>query len=326
VAPGLYFRIALGGVTGHQTFAADAGVVVEPGRLNDVILALVRVFIQHGDRSNRKRARFKYVVEKLGMEGVLAAAEARLGIKLPRLAPDSPAVLPRDHSQNGHGHVGVHRQKQDGLFYVGAGVPVGQMTARQLDRVADVADRYGSGEVRLTVWQNFIVPNVPEAFVGSAARALEKAGFPAAQSNLQSGFVACTGNRYCKYAATDTKGHALEMMGYLDKRVALDAPVNIHFTGCPHSCAQHFIGDIGLLGTKVKGGSGEGYHIVVGGGFGDNRSIGRQVFTGVPAEALATTLEAMLKGYLARRAGGETFHAFCARHAVGELQEAFCHA
>jgi len=321
--PGIYFRIALGGVTGHQTFASDWGVVVPEARLNEVMVALLRVFIEHGDRTNRKKARFKYVVEGMGLERVLLEAEKHLDFKLTRLAVDSPLQEARRFSQQGHSHVGVSPQKQAGLFYLGAQVSVGQMTDKQLERLADVADNYGTGEVRLTVWQNVIVPNVREAFVGSAAKALKKAGFPTEQSNVKSGFIACTGNRYCKFAATDTKGHAIAVMNALDKRLSLDRPVNIHFTGCAHSCAQHFMGDIGLLGTKVKTESGEGYHITVGGGFGENRKIGRQLFSGVPAEAVVDTLEAMLKGYLSRRLEGETFHAFCNRHSVGQLQEAF---
>ncbi len=323
IDPGVYFRIALGGVTGHQTFASDWGVVVPETKLNQVIVALLRVFIEHGDRTNRKKARFKYVVEALGLEGVLIEAEKQLDFKLIRLAADSTAQMPREFSQQGHSHIGVYPQKQKGLFYLGAQVPVGQMTDKQLDRLADIADSYGTSEVRLTVWQNVIVPNVKEAFVGSAAKALRKAGFPTEQSNLKSGFIACTGSRYCKFAATDTKGHAISVMNALDKRVVLDRPVNIHFTGCAHSCAQHFMGDIGLLGTKVKTASGEGYHITVGGGFGDNRKIGRQVFAGVPAEELVEVLEVMLKGYQSRRQEGESFHAFCNRHSVGQLQEAF---
>jgi ferredoxin-nitrite reductase len=324
IEPGIYFRIALGGVTGHQTFASDWSVVVPAASLNEVIIALVRVFIAHGDRTNRKKARFKYVVESLGLEGIQSEVEKLLNFKLTRLPIDSPIQVPRDFSQQGHSHVGVYPQKQERLFYLGAQVPVGQLTDRQLDRLADIADSYGSGEVRLTVWQNVIIPNVREAFVGSAAKALRKAGFPTEQSNLRSGFVACTGNRYCKYAASDTKGHAIAMMDYLERRVKLDRPINIHFTGCAHSCAQHFMGDIGLLGTKVKTDSGEGYHITVGGGFGENRKIGRQIFSGVPFESLGGTLETMLKGYLAKRIASESFHDFCNRHTVGELQEAFC--
>ncbi|MBK8040997.1 MAG: NirA family protein [Verrucomicrobiaceae bacterium] len=320
----VYFRILLGGVTGHQTFASDWGVIVKPEQLNDVMVALLRVFIQFGDRTNRKKARFKYVIEDKGLDGVLAEAEKHLKFKLTRLPPDSPTQEKRSHSQQGHSHVGIYPQKQEGLVYVGASVPVGQMTAKQMERIADLADSYGSGEVRLTVWQNFIIPNVKAAYAATLAKSLKKLGFPCEQSPLRNGFVACTGSKYCKFAATDTKGNAIAMMDYLDKRVKLDKPVNIHFTGCAHSCAQHFMGDIGLLGTKVKSESGEGYHITVGGGFGENRKIGRQVFSGVSVESLGETLEGMLKGYLKGRSSPEeSFHSFCNRHSVNELQVAF---
>ena len=320
----VYFRILLGGVTGHQTFASDWGVIVKPEQLNDVMVALLRVFIQFGDRTNRKKARFKYVIEDKGLDGVLEEAEKHLKFKLTRLPPDSPTQEKRSHSQQGHSHVGIYPQKQEGLVYVGASVPVGQMTAKQMERIADLADSYGSGEVRLTVWQNFIIPNVKAAYAATLAKSLKKLGFPCEQSPLRNGFVACTGSKYCKFAATDTKGNAIAMMDYLDKRVKLDKPVNIHFTGCAHSCAQHFMGDIGLLGTKVKTESGEGYHITVGGGFGENRKIGRQVFSGVSVETLGETLEGMLKGYLKGRSGPEeSFHSFCNQRTIGQLQEAF---
>jgi ferredoxin-nitrite reductase len=324
IEPGIYFRIALGGVTGHQTFASDWGVIVKPEQLNQIMIALLRVFIKHGDRTNRKKARFKYVVEGMGLDGVLAETEKLLPFKLTRLAPESAIQKKRTFSQQGHSHVGVYPQKQTGLSYIGATVPVGQLTANQLDRIADIADSYGTGEIRLTVWQNFIIPNVADAFLKTAAKALKRIGFPTQESPLRNGFIACTGSRYCKFAATDTKGHAIAMMDYLEKRVPLDKPVNVHFTGCAHSCAQHFMGDIGLLGTKAKGESGEGYHITVGGGFGENRKIGRQVFSAVPFESLGETLEAMLKSYLTNRAtADESFHGFCNRHTVGQLQELF---
>lgn len=327
IEPGIYFRIALGGVTGHQTFASDWGVIVKPEQLNQIMVALLRVFIKHGDRTNRKKARFKYVVEGMGLDGVLAETEKLIPFKLIRLAPDSAIQKKRTFSQQGHSHVGVYPQKQTGLSYIGATVPVGQLSANQLDRIADIADSYGTGEVRLTVWQNFIIPNVADAFIKTAAKALKRIGFHTQESPLRNGFIACTGNRYCKFAATDTKGHAIAMMDYLEKRVPLDKPVNVHFTGCAHSCAQHFMGDIGLLGTKAKGESGEGYHITVGGGFGENRKVGRQVFSTVPFESLGETLEAMLKAYLAHRTNvDESFHAFCNRHTVGQLQEIFSNA
>lgn len=324
IVPGVWFRLCLGGVTGHQTFASDAGVLVTPSQLNQVILSILRVFIRDGDRTNRKKARLKYILEEIGIPAFVEQVEALLKFKLLRLPPGIHEK-PRSFSQQSHGHVGVFPQKQPGLFYIGASVPVGQLTAKQLERIAYLADTFGTGEVRLTVWQNFIIPNVSESFVPSVCKELKKLGFDTNQSNLRSGFVACTGNRYCKFAASDTKGHAIAMMDYLDRRVKLDQPINVHFTGCAHSCAQHFMGDIGLLGTKVKlqGESVEGYHITVGGGFGENRKVGRQIFSNISFNSLGTTLEAMMKGYLRMREGKESFHQFCNRHSVGQLQEVF---
>jgi ferredoxin-nitrite reductase len=327
IEPGVWFRLLLGGVTGHQSFGSDWGVIVKPADLNRVILAIVRTFIRQGDRTNRKKARLKYLIEARGLDGLRDDVEKLLGIPMTRLEPGSPLQERRGFSQQGHRHVGIFPQKQPGLHYIGASVPVGQLTAAQLDRLADLAANYGSSEVRLTVWQNFILPNIPTAYLETVAKALRKIGFDTQQSNLRSGFVACTGNRFCKYSSTDTKGHAIAMMDYLDKRVKLDQPINIHFTGCPHSCAQHFMGDIGLLGTKVKNAeSGEGYHICVGGGFGEHRKIGRQIFNAVPFESLGPTLAAMLKGYLDARQPNESFHDFCNRHPVGALQEIFSNA
>ena len=327
IQPGVWFRLCLGGVTGHQTFASDAGVLVSTEQLTPLILAILRVFIRDGDRTNRKKARLKYILEDIGIPAFMEQVEALLPFKLLRLARGQHEK-PRAFSQQQHGHVGVFPQKQPGLCYVGAQVPVGQLTSKQLERIAYLAETYGTGEVRLTVWQNFILPNIPESFVPTVCKQLKKLGFDTTQSHLRSGFVACTGNSYCKYAASDTKGHAIAMMDYLDRRVQLDQPINVHFTGCAHSCAQHFMGDIGLLGAKVKnhGETVEGYHITVGGGFGENRKVGRQIFVNVPFTTLGTTLEAMLKGYLAKRQNAESFHSFCNRHTVGELQEAFSDA
>jgi ferredoxin-nitrite reductase len=323
--PGIYFRFALGGVTGHKTFASDWGVLVQPEQVTEVITAILRVFIRDGDRTNRKRARLKYLIEKRGLPGFLTDVEELLGYSLAQLPPDSPAQLPRKVSQQGHGHIGVYPQKQARLNYIGAVVPVGQLTSYQLSCIADIAESYGNGEVRLTVWQNLIIPNVPTAFVESARQSLRRIGLRTEQSPLRGGFIACTGNRYCKYAASDTKGHAIAMMDYLESRVPLDRPVNVHFTGCPHSCAQHFMGDIGLLACAVKSSpSGEGYHVTVGGGFGESRAIGRQVFQSVPYESLGAVLETTLLTYLSlRTSADETFHVFCARHSTEELQDLF---
>ena len=179
---------------------------------------------------------------------------------------------------------------------------------------------------RLTVWQNLVIPNIPESKLATVKKAITSMGLDWQQSHIRSGFIACTGNAYCKYAASDTKGHAQEFMKYLDKKVTLDQPINVHITGCPHSCAQHYMGDIGLLAAKVKdagGGSVEGYHIFVGGGFGRGAAIGRQVFQGLSVEEVRNTLERMLKGYLRHRSDNETFQQFTTRTDLNTLQAIF---
>ena len=220
-----------------------------------------------------------------------------------------------------HTHVGVYPQKQKGLNYIGAATSVGQMTAKQLLRVAELADLYGSGEIRLTVWQNFIIPNIPDSYVETVRNALRKTGFETKTSHLRNGLIACTGNSYCKYAQTNTKAHALALADYLEKKLSLDRPINIHLTGCPNSCAQHYMGDIGLLGTKTKGE--ESYHVFVGGGFGAHQGLGRQVFSNISHAELPQTIEKMLNGYLRRRQAGESFQQFTRRIDLNTLQAIF---
>ncbi len=324
VGDDIFFRVALGGATGHKAFARDIGVLVKPSELNKVIVALVRVFIANGNRGDRKKARLKHLLEKWTFEQYLAETEKLLGYELQR-APFDTTQMVYPGQDTPHSHVGVFPQKHRGLNYVGAAVPVGQITPKQMLRIAEIADLYGSGEVRLTVWQNFIIPNVPDTYVATVTKALRKVGFDTQQSNVRSGIIACTGNSFCKFAQANTKGHALALADYLDKRVKLDRPVNIHLTGCPNSCAQHYMGDIGLLGTKVKraGETLDGYHVFLGGGFGKYQAVGRQVFNAIPHDELPPLLEKVLHGYLRHRESGESFQAFTTRHDLNSLQTIF---
>lgn len=320
----ILFRIAVGGATGHKSFARDLGVLVAPSDLNKVVAAMVRVFIERGCRTDRKKARLKHLLEKMSLDDYLAEVERKLGSRL-RRSPLNPSQMRWASQELPHSHVGEFPQKQRGLNYVGVTCPVGQITPKQMLRLAELADSYASGEIRLTVWQSLIIPNVPDGYVQTLKRALEKGGFSTRQSNLASGVVACTGNSYCKYAQSNTKGHALELVKHLEKHLHLDHPINIHLTGCPNSCAQHYIGDIGCLGTKTKvgGESVDAYHIFVGGGFGQNQAVGRQLFTGVAANELSQTIERILRGYLRCRDGRETFQQFTTRHDLRTLQEIF---
>lgn len=322
IAPGIYFRFKLGGATGHKAFAQDLGVLVAPEQVLKVVTAIIRVFIANGNRTDRKKARLKHLLETWSLAKYLEETEKVLGFKLLRAKPEVGMAPASDLP---HTHVGVYPQKQRGLNYVGAAIPVGQITPKQLLRLAELVDLYGSGEVRLTVWQNLVIPNVPDGFVETLKKALVKMGLDWRQSNLRSGVIACTGNSYCKFASSNTKGHAIELANYLEKRVQLDKPVNIHLTGCPNSCAQHYMGDIGLLGAKVKvaGETVEGYHVFVGGGFGKNQAVGRQIFQGISFEQLKPTIEKMLQGYLRHRAAEESFLAFTTRNDLNMLQRIF---
>src|SRR4029077_17494361 len=143
--------------------------------------------------------------------------------------------------------------------------------------------------------------------------------------------VACTGNVGCKFAASDTKRHAEDIARWCEARVELDGPINVHLTGCHHSCAQHYVGDIGLLACKVQtsdeGDTVEGYHVLVGGGFGVDATLARDIYRDVKAEDVSVTVERMLRGYLAHRAGtDETFLAFDSRHEVEALKSMFAEA
>jgi ferredoxin-nitrite reductase len=320
VAAGVGFRVAVGGITGHGDFASDLGVAIAPGQCLAVAVAIVRVFIDEGDRTDRKRARLKYVLERMGLERFLAEVEKRLPAPLPRLplADCAPRPAPKRGA-----HVGFHPQKQPGMLYCGVALPAGKMTAAQMRRLACIAAEMGSGSIRLTPWQNVIIADIPEARRGEVAQALAAIGLTAEVSQVRAGIVACTGNAGCKFAASDTKVHALAIADHVDAAIAIDTPLNIHLTGCPNSCAQHYIGDIGLLGAKVAAGEEqvEGYHFYVGGGFAERRELARELMRDVRADEVPRTIEGLLRAYMAHRSSpDEPFQAFAKRHPVETLR------
>jgi ferredoxin-nitrite reductase len=322
VAPGVWFRLRIGGITGHKDFARETGVVVQPADATKVADAIVRVFIDHGDRTDRSKARLKYVIDRLGLDKVLALIEEKLGRKLDRVAVD--ALAPRPPFDRA-AHIGVHAQRQPDRNWIGVVLPVGKMTADQMRGLAQLAHDLGDGDVRLTVWQNLIISGVRSQDIAAAQARIEALGLSISATSIRAGLVACTGNAGCKFAASDTKRHAEEIARWCESRVALDSPVNIHLTGCHHSCAQHYIGDIGLLACKVQtaedGDTVEGYHVHVGGGFGPDAAIAPEIYRDVKADDAPRLVERMLKAYLAHRASPrESFLAFTRRHDIGALR------
>ena len=180
-------------------------------------------------------------------------------------------------------HIGVHAQKQAGLNWIGVVLPVGKLTAAQMRGLAGIAQQMGDGDIRLTVWQNLLISGVADRQGRSSPKPRSRrSASPPRRRSIRAGLVACTGNTGCRFAASDTKRHAEEIARWCEARVELDTPVNIHLTGCHHSCAQHYIGDIGLIACKVQisddGDTVEGYHILVGGGFGPDAALGRELY------------------------------------------------
>jgi ferredoxin-nitrite reductase len=258
----------------------------------------------------------------LGLDKVLALIEEKLGRKLDRVAVD--ALAPRPPFDRA-AHIGVHAQRQPDRNWIGVVLPVGKMTADQMRGLAQLAHDLGDGDVRLTVWQNLIISGVRSQDIAAAQARVEALGLSISATSIRAGLVACTGNVGCKFAASDTKRHAEEIARWCESRVALDSPVNIHLTGCHHSCAQHYIGDIGLLACKVQtaedGDTVEGYHVHVGGGFGPDAAIAPEIYRDVKADDAPRLVERMLKAYLAHRASPrESFLAFTRRHDIGALR------
>jgi ferredoxin-nitrite reductase len=320
--PGIWFRLCLGGLTGHHSFAGDTGVLVKPVDATKVADAVVRVFVDHGDRTDRTKARLKYVLDKMGVEKFIGLMEEKLGRKLERAVPGATEPRP---AFSRTAHLGIHAQKQDGLHWIGVVVPVGRLTVAQMRGLADVAHAFGDGDIRLTVWQNLLISGVATDKLAAARAAIETLGLAIETNAIRSGLIACTGNTGCKFAASDTKRHAEEIASWCETRIVLDTPVNIHLTGCHHSCAQHFVSEIGMLACKVDVGEDadpvEGYHVLIGGGFGPQAALGRELYRDVKAEDAPKTIERILKAYLAHRASGtESFIDFARRHEIDALK------
>ncbi|MFT3992620.1 MAG: NirA family protein [Luteolibacter sp.] len=322
IEPGVYFRMQLCGITGHKQFATDCGVLLTPDETVPVAAALIRVFIENGDRTNRKKARLKYLVDQWGIPKTLEETAKKLAFPLRMLPleacePSAPKTK--------HGHLGIHQQS-DGKNYIGVLTPVGRMTVSQMLALADIADEFGRSEIRLTVWQNLLIPGIPDDKLQAAITAIQATGLSHQSNTITGGLIACTGSKGCKFAAADTKGSAINLGEHLSRNMILDQPVNIHITGCQNSCAQHYIGDIGMMGTRIKtddGGTVDGYNIVLGGGVDDTQAIAREVWKSVRADEMPSLVEQMLVLYLQKRVDNETFVEFTNRHSDEELKKLF---
>ena len=324
--PRVWFRLGLGGITGHKDFARPTGVYVQPGDATRVADAIVRVFIDNGDRTDRKKARLKYVLDSWGFEKFLSEVEKVLGSPLKRFE-DAQVSAPQ--AQNRLAHVGTHAQKQLGKVWMGVVLPVGKITSGQMRALAKISQEFGDGDIRLTVWQNLLISGIDASRTDDVEARLTAIGLTAKASSVRAGLVACTGAPSCKFAAANTKGTAEAIAAYVEPRIALDCPINIHLTGCHHSCAQHYIGDLGLIACKIpvapdSEDTVDGFHIHIGGGFGPDAAIAREFSANVKVEDCPQTVLRILQTYARNRLGpDETFIAFARRFDNAALQALF---
>ena len=270
-------------------------------------------------RQNREKARLKFLFlsGEWTPETFRHELERRLGSDLAPGVPDDP---PDDVYRD---HVGIHPQRQAGLVYVGLPVVRGRTTPTQLRRVAELAERFGSGQVRTTTMQNLLVLDVPGANAVQVAKEAEAIGFALDASPFRRGTVACTGSEFCKLALTETKGFARTLVEELEARLpGFDRHVRLHVTGCPNSCGQHWIADIGIEGKKLKvdGALVDAYYFCVGGAIGLHQAVARPVGYRVVAREVPAAIERLLRQYLDDRRPAESFREFAARHTDEELR------
>ena len=316
VSEGVYFRVQLCGTTSHRQFASDSGLLIAPEQTVAVAAAMIRVYKENGDRTNRKQARLKYLVARWGMEKFLEETGKRLDFPLTRFplaeCEPRPAIDPR-------AHLGVHAQRQPGLSYIGVAVPVGRLSAGQMRAIASIAEEFGSSEIRLTVKENLILPNIHDEAIQGARQAIAAAGLRDDVGAFAAATISCTGSQGCRFAPTDTQTHALQLASILDERFKFSRPISLHVTGCPHSCAQHYIGDIGLMGTVAE--REEGYEVWLGGGSGECQGLGRQLISAIRFRDLPPLLERLIRIFEERRQADESFLEFTRRHKIEELRE-----
>lgn len=283
----------------------------------DAAAAVTGIFRDFGYREKRTHARLKFLVADWGAEKFREKLVEYLGYE-PRagVPDDSPKHIFRDH-------MGVHAQKQEGLHWIGLTVLTGRVTADQIEALADIAEEFGNGDIRTTHMQNVLVPNIPTEKIGPTQKALAAAGFRWEGHPVRRGAIACTGNEFCNLAITETKDRMIQIVNHIESRVPFDRNLRINMNGCPNSCAQHHVGDIGLQGCKarVEGTKEqiEAYDIHLGGALGKDRSFTRAIHRKVPAEKLGFALENLLVAFNNTQQDGEEFNAWIRRHTDAEL-------
>jgi sulfite reductase (ferredoxin) len=316
---GFSLRVA-GGLSTDPHLGVRLNAFVRWEQVVPVVRGVAELFRQSEVlRQNRERARLKFLFLQHGWtaDSFLAELQDRLGFALDPAEPEEP---PSDIHRD---HVGIHAQKQPGFSYVGANVLRGRITPEQLRTAADLSDRYADGHLRNTIMQNLLIVNVPNQHASRVAGELTTVGLPVRASAFARGTVACTGSEFCKLALTETKSFARWLTEELDQRLpGFQEQLKLHITGCPNSCGQHWIADIGIEGKKIKqdGRMVDAYYFCVGGSVGEFASIARPVGYRCAASDVPDSIERLLREFNEQRGPGENLRRFFARHSNEQIR------
>jgi len=310
-----------GGLSAEPHLAVRLNAFVQSNQVLPVVRGIAELFRDSDSlREHRERARLKFLFLRNGWtaDDFQKELEKRIGFRLdPAVEERPPADIYRDH-------VGIQPQKQPGYCYVGAAVLRGRITPEQMRGAADLADRFANGELRTTGMQNLVIVNVPSIHAAELARELDAIGLQVGGSPFWRGAIACSGTEFCKLAITETKNFSRWLVEELDERLpGFDQDLKLHVTGCPNSCGQHWIADIGIEGKKIKSEERlvDAYYFCLGGAVGFNQTIARPVGYRCPASEVPDAIERLLRAYLAERAAGENLRQFFSRHSDSQLRE-----
>ncbi|HUE51038.1 MAG TPA: nitrite/sulfite reductase [Terriglobales bacterium] len=310
-----------GGLSTDPHLAVRLNAFVRQHEVIPVLKGIAEIFRESEKlRENRERARLKFLFLKHGWtaDSFQHELEQRIGFRLEPAAEERP---PQDVYRD---HVGIHQQKQPGYCYVGAAVLRGRITAPQMHAAADLSDRFANGELRTTNMQNLLIVNVPRQNVDALASQLNSVGLLVAGSPFWRGAIACSGSEFCKLAITETKSFSRWLVEELEERLpGFDQHLKLHVTGCPNSCGQHWIADVGIEGKKIKVGDRmvDAYYFCVGGAVGLHESVARPIGYRCPASEVPDAIERLLRRYLDERLPGENLRRFFARYSDEELRE-----
>jgi len=309
-----------GGLSREPHIAVRLDAFILPHQAVAVVRGVTEIFRdQQGLRESRERARMKYLFIKEGWtaERFLAELQSRLDFTL---LPGAPEQVPNDVFRD---HAGITPQRQPGLSSVGASVLRGRLTGDQLESVADLADRFGSGALRTTVSQNLLFIDIPNNKTSALIQELGRIGIQVEGSSFWRGAIACTGTEFCKLAITETKGFTRWLVDELEERLpGFDQQLKLNVTGCPNGCGQHWVADIGIEGKKIKhqGELTDAYYFCLGGAVGQHAAVARPVGYRCPAPLVPDAIERLLREYLSDRVLNENLRAWFSRHTNDELR------